>query len=298
MDQQTSADKSEIIRIKKPTTYKQQIALIEAKGFRVEDEKSSIQFLNQANYYRLSAYFLPFKKKDGTYFSSVNFSRIQRIYEFDSRIRTLVFQAIEQIELFTRTQFSYHLAHTYGALGYLNDSTYTTRHNSEMFHSKIQACIEENKRTPVVQHHMQKYNGQFPIWVIIEFFSMGMLSYLYADMQSVDKKKLAHDSFQTSTACLESWLRCLTDLRNRCAHYSRLYYWSFPAIPKMPKDCNYTADRRLFSQLLMLKYLYPDKQRWNSHILVEIETLVTEYLPDISLKHIGFPSDWKNILKA
>jgi abortive infection bacteriophage resistance protein len=66
----------------------------------------------------------------------------------------------------------------------------------------------------------------------------------------------------------------------------------------MPKDCNYTADRRLFSQLLMLKYLYPDKQRWNSHILVEIETLVTEYLPDISLKHIGFPSDWENILKA
>jgi abortive infection bacteriophage resistance protein len=297
-EQRTSQTISSIVSPKMPTTYAQQVSLIEEKGFIIDDRLSAISFLKQANYYRLSAYFLPFKKSNGTYFNEINFSRIQRIYEFDSHIRALVSRTIEQIELYIRSQFSYHLAHNYGALGYMNDSIYTERHNSTVFKSKIETCIEENKRTPVVRHHQKKYNGQFPIWVIIEFFSMGMLSYMYADMKSADKKTIAHDCFQTSTNCLESWLRCLTDLRNRCAHYSRLYYWSFPAIPKMPKDCNHTADRRLFSQLLMLKYLYPDKQRWNSNVFIEIDTLISEFLPDISLKHVGFPANWKELLKV
>ena len=48
----------------------------------------------------------------------------------------------------------------------------------------------------------------------------------------------------------------------------------------------------------MLKYLYPDKSKWNSSVYISIETLVDEYLPDISLKHIGFPENWKELLKA
>ena len=136
------------------------------------------------------------------------------------------------------------------------------------------------------------------MWVIIEFFSMGTLSYLYADLLTPDKKQIASTSFNTSADCLQSWLRCLTDLRNRCAHYSRLYYWIFSAVPKTPQNAPYTFDRKLFSQILMLKYLYPDKSNWISSVYISIETLVDEYLPDISLKHIGFPENWKELLKA
>jgi len=48
----------------------------------------------------------------------------------------------------------------------------------------------ENRRTLVVKHHQGKYGGQFPIWVIIEFFSMGMLSYCYSDLKSEDQKTI------------------------------------------------------------------------------------------------------------
>ena len=56
-------------------------------------------FLKQANYYRLSAYFLPFRKKNGTYFADISFNRIQRIYKFDSKLRGVLFNCIERIEL-------------------------------------------------------------------------------------------------------------------------------------------------------------------------------------------------------
>lgn len=43
------------------------------------------------------------------------------------------------------------------------------------------------KSTPVVRHHMNKYDGHFPIWVIIEYFSLGTLSYFYRGMKNNDK---------------------------------------------------------------------------------------------------------------
>lgn len=118
---------------------------------------------------------------------------------------------------------------------------------------------------------------------------MGMLSYLYADLKSPDQKQIARELYHTSSVCLKSWLRCLTDLRNRCAHYSRIYYWSFPALPRMPKNVSFKPNRKLFSQILTLKFLYPDKNEWKSRIMTELRALMEEYGDDISLSHIGFP---------
>lgn len=75
-----------------------------------------------------------------------------------------------------------------------------------------------------------------------------MLSYFYKDMLTEDKKAIAEE-LGTKPRLLESWLRCLTDLRNKCAHYSRLYYWLFPAMPVIPKEISITSDRKLFTQL-------------------------------------------------
>lgn len=285
------------MELKGPKTYEEQVKLIKAKGFVIPDEKECIEFLKKANYYRLSAYFLPYRKKNGTFFEGISFSRIQRIYEFDSRIRSLIFETIEDIELYLRTQLAYYNAHKYGALGYLGKEMYSDRHNEQKFLQKIDGCIEENRNTLVVKHHKEKYDGKFPLWVIIEFFSVGMLSYFYNDMKTEDKKKFATDIYNTGAKQLESWLRCLTDFRNRCAHYSRVYFWLFPAIPKMPKGYDYQADRKIFTQLLMLKFLYTDKKKWNSKFVPGLKALIEEYKTEISLSHIGFPIDWEERIR-
>ena len=287
------------ILLKEPKFFEEQLTLIKKKGFIISEgkEQECIDFLQKTNYYRLSAYFLPFKKSDGTFFEDINFSRIQRICEFDSQLRSLIFGIIEDIEIYLRTQISYYVAHKYGPLGYLEKSMFSEKHNNIKYLKKIESCIDENANTLVVKHHRQKYEGKFPVWVIIEFFSVGMLSYFYKDMITEDKKAMAMGVYSTRPAQLESWLRCLTDLRNRCAHYSRIYYWSFPAMPKMPNDCNYVADRKLFSQLLVLKYLYPDNKKWNLKIMSAIKKLIGEYEKDISFRHIGFSDNWEKELE-
>lgn len=281
------------MEIKQAKTYEEQVAIIEGKGFIIEDKEACVDFLKEANYYRLSAYFLPFRKKDGTYIPNVSFNRVQRIYDFDSRVRALLFQTIEEIEFFLRTQLAYYSGHKFGALGYLKDSNFSNKHDTEKFHKKVNTCIKENQQTLVVKHHNEMYDGKFPIWVIVEFFSIGMLSYFYGDLITEDQKALSKEMYGTSPACLKSWLRCITDLRNRCAHYSRIYYWSFPALPKMPNDCACIADRKLFTQIMMLKFLYPNADKWNTTVVIGIKALIEEFEHDIALKHIGFPQDWE-----
>ncbi|RYD03581.1 hypothetical protein N752_19430 [Desulforamulus aquiferis] len=125
---------------------------------------------------------------------------------------------------------------------------------------------------------------------------MGMLSYFYSDFPLVDKKHIARDLYNTSYKNVDSWLRCITDLRNKCAHYSRLYYWKFPAQPVIPKSFDFVPSGRLFDQILMLKFLYIDKSKWNKSIVIEIQALIEEYFEHIKLSHIGFPDNWKDLL--
>lgn len=182
-------------------------------------------------------------------------------------MRELILGAIEEIEIHMRTQMAYYHSHKYGADGYLLSSSYNARHDHESFKKHISSCIKENQKTLVVQHHMKKYAGKFPLWVIIEFFSIGMLSHFYRGMKTSDKKAIAKRLYGT---LLESWTRCITDLRNKCAHYSRLYYTIFPATPKMPK--------------------------WEENFVKPLIKLTQKYKPYINLKHLDFPYCWKSLL--
>ena len=123
-----------------------------------------------------------------------------------------------------------------------------------------------------------------------------MVSYFYKDMNNQDKALLASKMYGVKYQTLESWFRCLTDLRNRCAHYSRLYYWKFPALPKMPQKEKYIPTRRLFAQLYTLKLLYPDHEKWNEKFVKPLIKLMKKYDPYISKQHIDFPYRWKSML--
>lgn len=286
------------MELKKPTTFEEQVELLKKKNIIVKDKSSCINFLSKTNYYRLTGYYLPFiRKEEEKCFIPLEFTRIQNIYAFDAELRNLISFAIEKIEVHIRTQLAYYHAHKYGAEGYMYKSSFNKRHDHDSYLRHIRTCITENANTLVVKHHNTQYGGHFPIWAIIEFFSVGMLSYFYRGMKNCDKAKIAEDIYGVNYQTLESWLRCLTDLRNRCAHYSRLYYWIFPALPKMPANEKYIPTRRLYAQIYMLKMMYPDKEKWNDEFVKPLCKLVKKYKSDISLKHLDFPYRWKSMLK-
>lgn len=282
--------------VKEPISFDEQLAKIEERGCFVSDKAFAKRKLQQINYYRLTAYFLPFKNADGTYKDETSFNNVFRIYEFDRKMRCLIFSTIEEIELMLRTQLAYYHATKYGALGYLNPENFNNMHNAEIFEKRLQEKVEHNKEQFFVKHHVEKYNSQFPLWVIIELFTFGDLSFFYSDMVRTDKKYLAKTLFNTSDRNVSSWLLCLTHLRNYCAHYSRLYFNSFGTVPATPKDFSYKLNDKLFDYILTVKFLYPDHERWTHLFLVDLENLIEEYSDVINMQHIGFPDNWKKLL--
>ena len=109
------------MELKKPTTFEEQIKLLEQKGINITKHDTCKDFLSRTNYYRLSGYYLPFIKKDEEKcFIPINFERIQNIYAFDAELRNLISFAIEKIEVHIRTQLAYNHAHKYGSEGYMN----------------------------------------------------------------------------------------------------------------------------------------------------------------------------------
>ena len=284
------------MNLKPATTFEDQLKKLESRNCFVADSVFAESVLERINYYRLTAYFLPFRQKDGTYIEGTSFHRVYRIYEFDRKMRQILFSIIEQIEIYLRTQFSYYHGHKYGPDGYMNANNYNNKHDHAKFVNLINAEINHSKKILFVKHHIQNYNGRFPIWVITELFPFGMLSYFYADMQLSDKKSLASALYGTTPKNLDSWLRCCTDLRNICAHYGRLYYRVFSAIPATPNGLPVQLGRTLFDNILVLKFLYPDRDRWNNEFLPSIKALMEEYRGDIDLAHIGFPQNWEFLL--
>jgi abortive infection bacteriophage resistance protein len=124
-----------------------------------------------------------------------------------------------------------------------------------------------------------------------------MLSYFYGDMLTVDKKNLARNMYNTIPKNLISWLRCCTDLRNICAHYGRLYFRIFTAVPALVPRLSPDSERRLFGAVLALKELYPDKDKWNDEAYSKLINLMKLNSSVINLNHIGFPADWELLLK-
>ena len=286
------------MEIKKATTYREQLSKIRERGCLIEDEATCLKILEVVNYYRLTAYFLPFRNSDSSYLPGTSLEKVYGIYEFDRLLRQILFSALEEIEIALRSRLAYFFVHKHSPTAYLNGSNFSKYHNHEKFIETLQREIDHNSNVLFVKHYKEKYDGIFPLWVATELFSFGMLSYFYADMINADQKEFSREYYNTIPKNLKSWLRCATDLRNICAHYGRLYYRIFSAIPANIIGINKNQERSLWAAFLAIRNLYPDHKKWNEQILPEIEKLFNKFKDYIQLSHISFPTNWHDLARA
>ena len=97
--------------------------------------------------------------------------------------------------------------------------------------------------------------SKMPIWVICELLSFSNASKLYSAMYNSEQKIIA-ESMNTKPSTLKNHLRCLSALRNKCAHGARLYNCNFEFPAKLGmnflKRNESVNSNSLFSYLLVL----------------------------------------------
>lgn len=281
------------IRLKEPKTLNEQIHILRGRNLNIEDEVFAKKVLSQINYYRFSAYTLTLKKGD-TFNDNVSFEDVYRLYEFDRKLRLLLLSQLEIIEVSFRTGIAYHLAHKYGALGYLEVDNYI---NENYFDDmKFQLGKEFGRSKEIfVSHHKDKYEGAFPIWVAIEVTSFSLLSKIYSNIKNTDQSIIAR-SYSNNKEYIKNWIHVLSTVRNICAHHGRLYNRHLPIHFKLSKEDRASGIkvRTIFGAIYVMGKLSQDEQIWKLFIN-NLSALIEEY-NTVDLQKIGFPIDWEKKL--
>jgi abortive infection bacteriophage resistance protein len=289
----------EPITVKSPATITGQLKKLKQRGLVINDEAKARRILETINYYRLVHYFAVFLSENGKYKQGTQFDDVIRLYDFDRKLRTEIFVALEEVEIAVRAAVSNYHACKYGATGYLNADSFDRRHNHKMFMHKIGRVIDKNSKLTFVRHHNQKYGGTFPLWVIMEMFSFGMLVYFYQDMFLADKKDIARYYFNLDHRNVENWLENLADLRNHCAHYNRVYGNPLPGeLRKIEIDghLDYETGASLFDYLLVIKLLHKRSEIWGEEFVENMQKLFNDYADLVQPAVLGFPKDWRDYI--
>lgn len=286
--------------LKKYMTPQQLVALMQSRGLIITDTVSAEDTLHNTNYYRLSGYLHDFKQpKSDMYINGLTWDRLLRIYDFDRRLTRILMFALEDIEETLKTRMSLVLTAAYPADPeiYLRPVVYRAYAPYLKFVSFFEKEVENNKKLPFVRHHIDEYDGHFPMWVAVELFTMGNLHALYDNLTGKYQKALAA-LYGTGPRQLSSWIENLTYTRNHLAHYMRVYNLNFGRSPlKCKKHPNYTGtSNMIFDQIYVIACMYSDADEWNNYVLSEIEQLLMEFDQDISLAGLGFPQNWRTVL--
>lgn len=277
-----------------------QVALMKSRGLIISDEKAAGNALYSLNYYRLSGYLHSFRVKGSDrYVSGLTWERLQRIYNFDRRLNPILMFALEDIEETLKTRFSYIITQRFpnNPLIYLDASIYRGYNEYIGFLQRFNQEVAKNSKLPFVKHHMQKYNGQLPMWVAVELFTMGNLRAVYDNLLGEYQKAIAK-SFNTGPNQLSNWIKNLTFTRNHLAHFMRVYNFNFGRTTATCSNCprNFPSTNMIFDQIFTMSCLYSNANEWNNYVVANLETLINEYQPDIELSGLGFPPNWKSIL--
>jgi abortive infection bacteriophage resistance protein len=288
------------------TTISQQIAHLTGEGMLIADVKRAEHWLRHVSYYRLSAYWLPFEHPKGKagprFLPGANFDAIIALYEFDRKLRLLVLDAVERVEVALRGSWAYALAKRGGSHGYLNASLYSDR---RFFHENLSRLARGVGTSPetYIDHYRRTYHDPAmpPVWMVAEMMSFGQLSRWYS---SLDDRALRNEIARPlglSETILVPLLKHLSTVRNSCAHHARLWNRGFLIRMKLPiKPASLHATlaplagpgpAMLYNSLVLIRYMLQEVEPASTW-LDQLKALVKTH-PVGDLAAMGFPADWE-----
>lgn len=306
---------------KPPLTYEEQISLLKSRGLIIADENQAKKRLSNINYYRLSAYMYPYKQRKNRdvlnmFKEGTTWEMIYQLYEFDRKLRILVFDAIERLEISIRTQIAYQLSHKYGSHWqnkreiFYAPKTIKLADKKEVtvdVFSEIQKHIEDqlnnNKAEEFIIHYKTKYDNPKmpPSWMCVEIMYFSHLSKICNNLEKRSDISGISSYFDLPPNIFCSWLHSINYVRNICAHHARLWNRDMNIVPaKLSSSKNLiwignpttVKRRKVYYFLCMLNYLLQTVNP-SSPFKKRFKDLLNEYKNYIFLDAMGIPEDWE-----
>lgn len=295
---------------KPPLSIAEQAKQLLNRGLLCNDPQRLEHYLAHIGYYRLSAYCLPFEQpstdpagsRNHQFKPGTTFDQVLGLYIFDRKLRLLVMEAIERIEVAVRTRWAGAVALRHGSHAHMQSGLFKCPWQHARDLARIAGELEKSSETFVV-HYRSRYTEPFlpPIWAIVETMSLGTLSRWFENTKDTEAKKEVMRGLGLPTIeVLENVLHALTPVRNVCAHHGRLWNRSFamslPAIKRMrdrlvPPDAPHNQAHHIYNFLVVMEALMRainPATSWAGRLMSLLDTVSAD-------KHraMGFPDDWK-----
>ena len=314
-----------------------QLALLKSRGLTVADDKAAQECLHRNGYYRLSAYWYPFRvlvpmtdangnpllnaqgnpryTRSDQFLPDSTFEAAVELYRFDKKLKLLLLDALETVEIAVRADIALKLGAT-NAFAHL-DPTYfrpsftsvtnargLTRYDEWL--DKFNGAVRRSK-DEFVRHHHNKYGPQapLPIWIAVELWDFGQLSYFYSGLNTAHCIATATRFGIPNWRLLESWLKSLNYVRNTIAHHGRLWnsalviqprFLARGAIPAFDALLsNPTLNTRIYFVCCILAHgcrAVNAQTKWPQQLKSLAESFPV--MPHACVGDMGFPVGWES----
>lgn len=290
------------------TSFTEQLNKLKTRNMKITNTSQALMVLKEENYYRLSGYFKLFTKNGSDDFvDNFSFRKLLKIYNFDSELRIILDKYLAKIEINARTRIAYNLAKSSSPISYLDSNTFDKIDYFNDFIKNKEKEIKHNLRNPMIN----RYNTQdLPIWVLVEILSFGCLSRMFANLKSIYKTAITHSpDYKKSyfNSQYENLLLIASNLRNICAHHSRLYGKKYPFNISLTR-----LDTILFNKY---KIPYPNGSASNAFELIfsifkllpnesskeklifSLKMIFIKYGRFIDKEKLGFNKNWDKVFR-
>lgn len=279
------------------------IPLLKKRGLSFANEDKAINYLTNIGYFRLSAYLRPLykdPKSDHIFKEDATFEKAMFMYRFDRKLRILLFNEIEKIEVAIRSSISNIVSNELNDVFWMTDGKNFS--NQKFFNDTLNIINSELEKTKeeFILHFKITYNNPYPpAWMIAEILPLGVICKIYQNLKKENLKKKIASQFGLNIPVISSWMLVLGNLRNYCGHHSRIWNRDIAITPSEPRNTKYnwitinnTDPRRLYCRISIIKYFLYSISPENS-FKTKLKELFTKY-PTVDITAMGFPKNWES----
>lgn len=287
---------------KQPFTIVEQIATLKQRGLIFDDEAAAAEVLENISYFRLAAYWRLMEDDSSRHHFRENshFEAALDLYRFDSELKSLVFRAIQIIEVAVRTRMIQHFSIKFGSFWFMKKELFISEELFQNHMSKLRDALDRTLDDFILEHFKQYDTPDMPpAWKTLEMATLSTLSRIYSNFSdNVTRKEVARSFGIPQHEFMRNWLENLTIIRNVCAHHARLWNRRFAIKMRLPhrsrqpwiKEFAFPEDR-LYPQLCAIAYWLNAIDPSNT-FATELKGLLVSY-PTVDPRAMGFPDSWQ-----
>lgn len=300
----------------------EQVEILRNKGLVIKDDNYTKEVLLRENYFFVSGYRHFFidsnnvTNKSKNFLPGTTFDELYGVFNFDRRMRNIMFKNILIIENNIKSIISYQLSKKYGFKDkdYLNPKNFTTdpmksrQVNDVLDKMKRQIRVNGRKHSATL-HYMSNY-GYIPMWILVKVLSFGIVSEMFSILKSEDQKEICK-VYNIDVDEFITYLPILANYRNLCAHEDILFenrtqrelddtiYHKMLGISKMDGEYIY-GKNDIFALIIIIKQLIKPNEFKNlveeiDHALNNLEYNLKTITIVKVLDRMGFPENWKDL---